>query len=84
MQSELDRLAQLEDRLEDERRERADSILQFVLYLVAVAGVLQTLVAFYALQAGELWTWRLWRPVGGVVLAAFAIYGLIELHKRRR
>jgi hypothetical protein len=82
VQSELDRLAQLEQRLAEDRQARAESILQFVLYLVAICGVLQTFVAFWVLDTGSVKSPGLWTAVGGILIAAVGTYLAIERAKR--
>jgi len=82
VQSELDRLAQLETRLAEDRQARADRVVQFVLYLVAVFGVVQTFLALWVLDATELRSLGLWGGVCGILLAAIATYALVDRHKR--
>jgi hypothetical protein len=82
--SELDRLAEVEQRLAEGRQANADRIVQLFLYLVAVCGVLQTFVAVWVLDSGSLHSLAFWAGLGGIPIAAAAIYAFAEARKRRR
>ncbi len=73
VQSELDRLTELEERDAEQRRRKAESILGMVLFFVAGFGVLQTLMGFptwpVALSTKVL-------TVLGVLAATFGLYYL--------
>jgi hypothetical protein len=48
VRSELDRLGEIEERVAAERQRRAEGIIQFALFVLAISGLLQTIVAFLA------------------------------------
>ncbi len=81
VQSELDRLAQLENQLAEERKARAESIMEAVLYVVAVGGIYQTIAAFFGL-GDALRSKLLWGVVTSVTAMAVGIYFAV-LHYRK-
>lgn len=71
VQSELDRLSELEEREADQRRKRAEAVLGAVLFFVAGFGALQTVVALLGWKD----PWTLLGPAcSGVLLATLAAY----------
>jgi hypothetical protein len=71
VQSELDRLSELEERDADQRRKRAEAVLGAVLFFVAGFGALQTVVALFGWK--DPWTF-LGPACLGVFLATLAAY----------
>jgi len=72
VQSGLDRLADLEQQAEAERRSRADTIAEGILFAIAVAGLMQTVVAVLTWSHSARW------PItGGVLLLGLAAWGLV-------
>lgn len=71
VRSELDRLGQIEERVAAERQRRAEGIIQFALFVLAISGLLQTIVAF--LQYGEPWGEVMWWviPIVGAFVGLF-------------
>lgn len=71
VRSELDRLGEIEQRVASERQRRAEGIIQFALFVLAISGLLQTIVAF--LQYGAAWEKVMWWvvPTAGAFLALF-------------
>jgi hypothetical protein len=59
LQSELDRLNEIEERAAEARRAQAEGVLSATLYFLAVAGLLQTVVAFLAWEGRGpgMWLW---------------------------
>lgn len=89
VQSELDRVAQLEQRLAEqrqaaaeERQAKADSVMQFVLYLVAVFGVLQTFLGYWSLES--LRSFTLWMGTSSIALVAIALWFGVQRYKKRK
>jgi hypothetical protein len=58
VRSELDRLAEIEERVAAERQQRAEGLIQGALFVLALSGLLQTIVAFWAWE--EVGWWVLW------------------------
>ena len=74
VRSELDRLAQLQAQIAEQRRARTESLLQLGLYAVALFGVYQTLIAYYSAK-DLLWSpMSFWIWVIGATLGALAFY----------
>lgn len=71
VRSELDRLADIEERVAAERQRRAEGIIQGALFVLAISGLLQTIVAFLAWDEVS-WRVMWWvAPTVGVFLALF-------------
>jgi hypothetical protein len=70
VRSELDRLGEIEERVAAERQRRAEGIVQFALFVLAISGLLQTIVAFLDYNAGwEVMWWVV--PIVGAFLVLF-------------
>jgi len=72
VQVELDRLAELESQLAEERKAKAERVMEATLFFLAVAGLFQTVLAFLTwpdLDPSMWWTW-----VGPVLAVAAGIY----------
>ena len=83
-QSELERLAAVEAGLADRRASAAARILELFLAILAVAGVLQTVIAFFTLDAAVRRLPSLWWTIGGVLFLSAAVLGAVAAFRRRR
>lgn len=84
VQDELDRLNQLEEQLERRRQEKVEGVLGFVLYLVAIAGVLQTVAAFWGLDSATLHSTAFLSQVAVLIAVALTLYVALNLARKRR
>ena len=66
--AEADRLGEVEEQLAEARRARAERVMEIVLYIVAVVGVYQTVIAFWTLD----WS----KPLKVLLIGCAAIFGL--------
>ena len=78
VRSELDRLAQLEAQIAERKRARTESLLELGLYAVALFGVYQTLIAYYANKdllrsSMSFWIWVIGATLGAVAFYAWAV-----------
>jgi hypothetical protein len=74
VQSELDHLAQLENQVSEQRKARAERLMQLVLYFVAVFSVCQVLLSFYILDRSTLKSPSLWALLSGVLVTTVWVY----------
>ncbi|MBI5071034.1 MAG: hypothetical protein HZB56_22685 [Deltaproteobacteria bacterium] len=81
VQSELDRLAELEEGFAVERRTRADEVIQATLYFLSVAGIFQTILAFLTWQerGPQMWWW-----VTPILVGAVGLYSWVRWKARAR
>jgi hypothetical protein len=73
VRSELDRLAQLEAEMAEQRRTRAERLLQLGLYMVALFGVYQTVIAYYGTSQVQS-SASFWPLVSGITVLAVGFY----------
>lgn len=83
-QAELERLAAVEARLAEKRASTAARILELFLAILAVAGVLQTVIAFFTLDASVRRLPALWVTIGGVLILSGGVLAGVAAFRRRR
>jgi hypothetical protein len=71
VRSELDRLGEIEERVAAESQRRAEGIIQAALFVLAVSGLLQTIVTFWMWD--KVGWWVLWwvAPTVGIFVGLF-------------
>lgn len=69
VRSELDRLGEIEERVAAARQQRADGLIQGALFILAISGLLQTIVTFWMWQDKGWWMLSWVIPVVGAFLA---------------
>jgi hypothetical protein len=80
VRQELEGLSQIESQIAARAQGQADAIMQFILYLINVSIVLQTVVAF---RSWPGWTPDAWSWIGSTVATGLLIYLLILRVSRR-
>jgi hypothetical protein len=80
VRSELDRLSEIEERVAAERQRRAEGIIQAALFVLAISGLLQTIVAFLAWD--KVGWWVMWW-VGPIVVVFLGLFFWARLRGRR-
>jgi hypothetical protein len=76
-------LSDVEQRYDSDRRSQANDVLQSVLYVVAVVGVVQTLIAFWTMAAPRPPDFLFWLLAGGLAGLAVVLYWVAVRTRRR-
>jgi hypothetical protein len=81
VRSELDRLAQLEAQIAEQRRTSAERWMQFGLFAIALCNVYETAIAYFTAQ-GIAGSHPFWSSVITVTVVAASFYAWVELKRR--
>jgi len=83
IQSELDRLYQIEERDAERRKQKSDSFFEFLLFFIGLFGVVQTVAAFHTMTDAQRSSVGLWQVVGASSLFLVLLYLLVRPWLRR-
>lgn len=84
LQHQMERLGELERGVEGRREEKADRMMELVLYVVAVLGVYQTIAAIISLEDSTLADPWFRRTCIAILAVAVIAYGVVAYKRRRK